>query len=191
MPSYGMPAFKYDDSGLQSALRQYFDLKKNVDPNKEIRRRAKNIGMKLIGIYKKNAPTAAQIMAELKKHGYALKVRPKIDMKGGPRGKKLKAEIKARVNARMFSSTGWFPAVEALGGSPRIPKRVTGPKRGKIEQRRGLASVQVTLINEQPGAEHTAEKNGNAMQTAIDREVEDMVGKIKEWQEKAAQSAGL
>jgi len=187
-----MPApFTYDDSAMRSALKQYLDLRKNVDPDTEVKRRAKNVGMKLITIYKGNAPTAAQIKADAAKIGFALKVRGGIQKKGGKRAKQIKAEIRARVNARMFTATGWFPAVEALGGSPKIPKRVNGPKRGKIEQNRGSASVQVTLINDQPGAEHTAEIKGNAMQQALDAETADMVDYINRKLAQAANDSGL
>jgi hypothetical protein len=184
-------AYSYDDTELKKALGQYLDLKKNVDPDTEIKRRAKNVGMKLIKIFKGNAPTPAQIKADAVKIDYKLKTRDSIKKKGGSRAKQVKAELRARINARTFSATGWFPAVEALGGSPKIAQRVKGPKRGKIEQRRGLASVQVTLVNEQPGAEHTATKNGNAMQDALDMETADMLKYIERKQAEAAERVGL
>jgi len=186
-----MPAFSYDDSALQASLRQYFDLKKNIDPDTEIRRRAKNVGMRLIRIYKQNAPTPTQIKADAARVDYKLKTRPAIKTKGGSRQKQVKAEIRARIQARTFTTTGWFPAVEALGGSPKVAKRVRGPKRGKIEQKRGAASVQVTLINEQPGAEQTANKSGNATQKALDDEAADIAKYCERKLAEAAQSAGL
>lgn len=191
MAPYAMPPNSYDDTGLQSALKQYFDIKKNVDPDTEIRRRAKNVGMKLIRIFKGNAPTAAQITSAAKSVGYKLKTRESIKKKKGSRQGQVEAEIKARIKARTFTATGWFPAVEALGGSPRAAKSVKGPKRGKIEQRKGSASVQVTLINEQPGAEHAAGKKGNAMQTALDMEAADIAKHVERKLAQAAQQSGL
>jgi Lon protease-like protein len=182
---------KYDDTAMRAALRQYLDLKKNVEPDKEVRRRAKNVGMKLIRIYKDNAPTVAEIKDLAVKLGYRIKTRPGIVKKKGSRAKQVAAEIKARIAARTFSATGWFPAVEALGGSPKIAQRIKGPKRGSIAQKRGLASVQVTLVNDQPGAEQTASKKGNAMQQALDAETADMLKYIMRKQQEAAKKAGL
>lgn len=181
----------YDDTAMRAALRQYLDIKKNVDPDKEVRRRAKNVGMKLIKIFKGNAPTAAQIKADAQKIGFALKTRPGILKKHGSRAKQVKAEIAARIAARTYTATGWFPAVEALGGSPKAAARVKGPHRGSIAQKRGSASVQVTLTNSQPGAEQTASKNGNAMQQALDLEAEDMMKYVMRKQDEEARKAGL
>lgn len=186
-----MPPNTYDDRALKSALGEYLDLKKNVDPDKEIRRRAKNVGMKLIRIFKGNAPTPAQIKQAAQSAGFALKTRPGIKKKGGHRAKQIEAEIRARVNARTFTATGWFPAVEALGGTPKAAQRVKGPKRGSIAQKQGKASVQVTLTNDQPGAEHTALKSGNTMQQALDMEAEDIMKYVMKKQAQAAQKAGL
>ena len=183
--------FTYDDTELRASLRQYFDLKKIIEPDKEIRRRGKNIGMRLIREFKKAAPTKEEIQADAKRIDYRLKTRDSIKKKGGARQKQVKAELKARIAARTFSATGWFPAVEALGGSPKIAQRVKGPHRGKLEQRRGAASVQVTLTNDQPGAEQTATRKGNIMQKAVDDEVADMVKYIERKQAEAAQKAGL
>jgi hypothetical protein len=184
-------AFTYDDSGLQSAIKEYLEIKGNIDPDKEIRRRAKNVGMKLIRIFKSNAPTKEQIQTAAKSRGYKLKTRASIKKKGGSRESQVKAEIKARVNARTFTATGWFPAVEALGGSPKIAQRVKGPRRGKIEQKQARSSVQVTLVNDQPGAEHTATMKGNAMQQALDMEAEDIAKYVLRKQAQAARKAGL
>lgn len=181
----------YDDAALQTALRQYFDIKKNVDPDKEIRRRAKNVGMRLIRIFKARAPTPAQIQAEAAKIDFALKTRDSIKRKGGSRQKQVKAELRARIAARQFTATGWFPAVEALGGNPKAAKRIKGPKRGRLVEQKGSLSVSETLINEQPGAEHVATKNGHATQRALDEEAADMMEYVMRKQEQAARSAGL
>ena len=182
-----MSANTYDDSGLQTALREYFDIKKNLDPAKEIKRRAKNVGLKLVKYYKDAAPTKEEIM----RVGYKARVRPRIKAKGMTRAKQVKMELAARSRARTLTAAGWFPAVIALGGTPRLNKTVRGSHLGSVKQELGGKSPSVTLTNAQPGAEHTDDKANGAIQRALDAEVADITKYLDRKQEEAARKAGL
>lgn len=188
------PLFKveYDDAGLQAALKEYFDVKKNLDPKKEIRRRAGNITLRLIGIYRKHAPSKGDITTKIDSLGYRVKVRPKIrKMKGITPWKRVQLELAARQRARTFTATGWFPAAEQLGKNPRKNKGVTGPVRGRLKEKLGTLEVSETMINDQPGAAHMVDKSGNAMQLAIEKERDDVLKYLMDRQDKAARKAGL
>ena len=183
--------FQYDDSGFNAALKKYLALRPNVEPQKELRRRAKNIGMRLIRIYKQNAPSVADIKKAAQNAGWKIKTRPAIKKRKGKRADQVKAEINARIKARTFTATGWFPAVEALGGSPRSKKGVRGPKRGRLVEKTGGSDMSETLVNLQPGAEHTGDKAGTAIQRAIEQERDDMLKYISRKLEQAAKKANL
>ena len=103
----------------------------------------------------------------------------------------IEAEIRARQAARSFTATGWFPAVESLGGSPTISRRVTGPKRGRLVEKGGSSSMSETLINEQPGAEQTANRAGSALQEALNQERDDLLKYVNRKLDEKARSAGL
>jgi hypothetical protein len=182
----------YDDSGLSEAFRMYFDLKKNIDIKKEVRRRAGNVALRLVGIYKKNAPSKGDITTKVDSLGYRVKVRPKIrKLAGKTQWKKIQLELAARQRARTFTCTGWFPAAEKLGKSPRKNRGVTGPIRGRHQEKASLLSVTETLINDQPGAAHMMDRSGNALQMALDKERDDMLKYIMRKQDEAARKAGL
>src|ERR1700744_2884535 len=73
--------FQGDDRTFKKALSQSLDLKKNVDPPKELKRRAKNIGLRLIKIYKQKGVELEDITAKVRSLGNRVKVRPKIKAK--------------------------------------------------------------------------------------------------------------
>lgn len=186
----------YDDSGLQAALKEYLDIKKNVDPATEVKRRAKNVCLRLVRAFKQAAPTPDDIKAV----GFRVKVRPRIaaftrSRRGKtsiiPRGQQVKKEIAARVAARTLTAAGWFPAAVALGANPKLGKRVRGQRLGSVDMKLGGTEPNVTMTNAQPGAAHTDDRGGNAMQKALDAETADMVKYIDRKHDKAARKAGL
>lgn len=195
----------WDDKNFQFALKEYCNFKKNVDPKKELRRRAKNIGMRLIKLYKDKGVSLDDITQKVKSLGVRVKIRPKLlaktfSAKVSKKGKILKtphqvliqAELNARRSAKGFTSTGWFPAVKKLGGNPRRQERAgTGPQRGSLIEKLGDTEVSETLINNQPGAEIVLQKNEALMQKALDDETLDMVDYIIKKQNAAARKNGL
>lgn len=185
----------FQDKEFNKALGQYCDFRKNVDPKKELRRRAKNVGMRLIRIYKAKGVVLSDITRAGRVLGPRLKIRPKIramgKLKGWTHKQMLAAELRARKSARGFTATGWFNPVEKLGGTPRDNQKRTGPRRGKlVEKLTGLEQSE-TLVNQQPGAGHVLEKNKGLCQQALDEETADMVKYIVDRQDKAARRAGL
>lgn len=199
----------WDDTGFKKALEQYLDLRKNVDPQKELKRRAKNVGIKLIKLYKDKGVNLGDISKFA--IGDNIRIRPKIRAKFYGKFKKIKrgknkgqagamftyeemigAELRARRSAKGFTSTGWFPAVKKLGGSPQRKARAgTGPQRGKLEEKLTGSNISETLINQQPGAVVVLQKNKGLAQQALDTETADMVKYIARKQNEAARRAGL
>lgn len=186
------PTFVLEDREFKQALKKYCDLKKNVDPKTELRRRAKNVGMRLAKIYKDKGVSLQDITAKVNSLGVRVRIRPKIRARRGLTFKQKKMmELRARRSARGFTATGWFPAIEKLGGTPRDTVKRTGPRRGTLEERIGSFEKSETLINKQPGAGHVQSKNTALEQQALDAETEDMVKYIVRKQDEAARKNGL
>lgn len=186
------PTFVLEDREFKQALKKYCDLKKNVDPKKELRRRAKNVGMRLAKIYKDKGVSLQDISAKVKSLGVRVRIRPKILAKKGlPRKGMIAAELRARRSAKGFTATGWFPAIEKLGGTPRDTVKRTGRKRGTLVEKMGFTEKSETLINKQPGAEHVQNKNMALEQQALDAETADMVKYIIRKQDEVARRNGL
>ena len=192
--------FQYDDKAFTSALKQYLDIKTNLDPAQEVRRRAKNIGMRLIRLYGQSAPTVADITAKIRSLNGRVKVRPKIKAMTGKKGKALSRkrqiniELKARIQARKLSATGWFPAVTILGGNPKskLPgKRPHGQARGRLKEALGGFNPTETLYNDQEGAAQTDARGGGAVEKALTEETADIVKYVDRKNLEAAQKAGL
>lgn len=193
-----VPKLLYDDSGLVAALREYMDVKKNVDPAKEIRRRAKNVGLRLVKLYGDAAPSAEVIRNTAKRIGVKMKIRQRIKDLKGKKGKGLSLkqqaakETRARVAARKLTATGWFPAVKALGGTPRLsgsaPK---GKARGSLNERLSGSNPSETLNNDQDGAERTDDRAGGGIQKALNAEMDDIQKYLDKKNQEAAQKAGL
>lgn len=195
----------WDDKNFKFALKEYLNLRKNVDPKKELKRRAKNVGIRLIKIYKDKGVSLDAITQKVKSLGARVKIRPRIrakvfSTKLSKKGKPLRtphqemiaAELRARRSAKGFTATGWFPAVKALGGNPRRRESPgTGPQRGTLIEKLGSGEMSETLINEQPGAELVMSKNGADIQKALDDETADMVSYIIKKQDEAARRNGL
>lgn len=172
----------YDDKGFKKALREYLNLRKNVDPKTELKRRAKNVGMRLIKLYKDKGVDLQTITSKVKSLGDHVRIRPKIRAKARlnpgdwPYKRMIAAELRARKSAKGFTSTGWFPPVEKLGGNPKREIRAGGgPRRGKLVEKLTGSDISETLINQQPGAAHIMEKNASLAQAALDAETADMV----------------
>ena len=187
----------YDDRAFKKALKNYLDLRKNVDPKKELKRRAKNVGMRLVKIYKDKGVSLQEISAKVASLGDRLKVRPKIRAKGRLNPRKwthrrmVAAELRARKSAKGFTATGWFPSVERLGGTPRDNVKRTGPRRGKLIEKLTGFDISETLINQQPGAAHVMEKNTTPIQAALDAETADIVKYTDRKLREAAKRNGL
>jgi len=184
----------WDDRDFQRGLKRYLDLKKNVEPKKELRRRAKNVGLRLVKIYKQKGVVLANITAKVNSLGVRVKIRPKILAKRGvrwTRQRMIQAELRARRSAKGFTATGWFPSVIALGGNPRDTERRTGPRRGKLEERLGGNNMSETLVNSQPGAAFTQNKVQTDEQRALDLETADMVAYICKKENEVARRNGL
>lgn len=187
--------FVWDDRDFSKALKAYCDLKKNCEPKKELRRRAKNVGMRLAKIYKTKGVSLDAITAKVKSLGNRVKVRPKIRAKG--RAKRLTykqiiaSELRARRSAKGFTATGWFPAIEKLGGTPRDTAKRTGPRRGTLVERLGMFEMSETLSNDQPGASHVQGKAKSLEQQALDAETADMAKYIVRKLDQAARRNGL
>lgn len=185
----------YDDSGWSKAFAQYLDIRKNIKPKPEIRRRAKNIGMRLITISKKSGPSKGEITTKVRGLSYRLRIRPSIRKRfPGNKDKQIEAELRARIRARAFTATGWFPAVEKLGGNPQgkvAQSAQRGPRRGRLVERLGIFEFSESLINDQPGAAQVMDRSGNGMQMAIEQEMRDMLKYIIRKQAEAARKAGL
>lgn len=197
--------WSWDDKNFKKALRLYLDLKKNVDPVKELKRRAKNIDIKLIKLYKDKGTSLAQITQEVRALGPRVKIRPKIRAKifNDKKGKKNKvlvsshqrminAELNARRSAKGFTATGWFPSLKKLGGAPnRKVRDGTGPERGTIVEKLTGTNISETLINQQPGASVVMKKEQSGCQKVVDAETADLtkynIRKLNE----AARKAGL
>lgn len=180
---------EYDDSGFRVALRDYLNWKKNIDPDNELKRRAKNIGMKLIRIYVKTGAQKKQIIAQVRKLGYRVKTRKRIKLLKLPRKEQIALEIKARANASGFTATGWFPAVFKLGGNPK--QKSTGKLRGTLNSSLGGVDPWVELVNQQAAAGLVAERDGGAIQKALDEERDDILIKVIQYQERAAARNGF
>lgn len=188
----------YDDRAFKKALKSYLDLKKNVDPKKELKRRAKNVGMRLIKLYKEHGVNLQAITTKVKSLGDRVKIRPKIRAKARLDPSKwtykrmIAAELRARRSAKGFTSTGWFPPVEKLGGNPKREVRAGGgPRRGKLVEKLSGFDISETLVNQQPGAAYVLEKNAALAQAALDAETADMVVYMDRQLKKAAKSNGL
>lgn len=189
-------SFVLDDRDFQKSLKQYLDLRKNVDPKKELRRRAKNVGMRLVRIYKDKGVVLQDITAKVRSLGNRVRIRPKIRAKGKLQKwtykKWIAAELRARRSAKGFTATGWFPSVESLGGNPKRQQRSGGgPRRGKLIERMGLFERSETLVNQQSGAAHVQDKTTNLEQQALDQETADMVKYILRKQAQAAKRNGF
>ena len=198
-----MSANTYDDSGLQAALREYLDIRKNIKPAELITKKALSVvigGSKtgggklegLIQLYMKAAPSREEIM----RVGFKAKVRPRIKGYTGKSGKGLtraqmvKKELAARAKARMLTATGWFASSLALGGKSK-PIKARGERLGSIQKNLSGLSPSITMINGMPGAEQTDDRAGGAMQKALDAVTEDMQVYIERKHDEAARKAGL
>lgn len=181
----------HEDRDMLKALESYLDFKSNVDPKKEIRKRAKNIAIKLIVAYKDKAPAVSKIDQKIDALGDSrVKIRPRFKNTGKSLRQQVKAEARARKNARMFTATGWFKSAEALGAKPKIGAKVQGPKRGKIkEQFTGNKSL-VTMTNQQPAA-NIVDAKGNLIKQAIKDETKDIMDYVRDKQQQAASNNGL
>lgn len=186
-------SFVLDDKDFQKSLKTYLDLRKNVDPKKELRRRAKNVGMRLTRIYKTKGVSLQEITAKVNSLGSRVKIRPKIRAKKGKTFRqKIRMELSARRSAKGFTATGWFPAVEKLGGNPkRVQRPGGGPRRGKLIERMGFFEKSETLVNQQPGAAHVQGKTSALEQQALNQETADMVKYIQRKQAQAAKRSGF
>lgn len=187
------PPFVLDDREFQKSLRAYLDLRKTVDPKAELRRRAKNVGMRLVRIYKTKGVVLNEITAKVKSLGNRVKIRPKIRAKKGKTFQQMiRMELNARRSAKGFTATGWFPSVEKLGGNPKREQRPGGgPRRGKLIERLGLFETSETLVNQQPGAAHVQGKTTSLEQQALNQETADMVKYIIRKQAQAAKRNGF
>lgn len=186
----------WEDRAFMKALRQCAGLRKNIDLKKELRRRAKNVGMRLVKIYKDKGVALDTITQKVKSLGVRVRIRPKIRAKGKLHrwtyAKMIMAEARARKSAKGFASTGWFPSVEKLGGTPRRPQRPGGgPRRGKLIEKLGFGEMSETLVNQQPGAARTHDKNKQAEQQALDAETADLVKYIARKLDDTARRNGL
>lgn len=186
------PTFVLDDREFQKAFKRSLDFKKNVDPVKELRRRAKNIGMRLVRIYKEKGVNLQDITAKVRSLGERVKIRDKIRAKRITYKQMITMELKARRSAKGFTSTGWFPSVEKLGGNPRrIQRPGGGPRRGKLIEKLGFYEKSETLVNQQPGAGHVQDKTTAFEQQAMDEETADMVEFILRKQDEAFRRNGF
>lgn len=185
-------AFTWDDSRFKVAIKQYCEIRKRIDLKKELRRRAKNVGMRLIKFFAERGMDVNEMIAKVKSLGYRVKVRTKIKQLRGKKGgrisrkRMISLEIRARRNSKAFTATGWFPAVEKLGGNPKDKKTRTGPRRGFLVERLSGSKKSETLVNRQPGAGYTMDKLKTPVQAALDAEVEDMMKYIHRKQAEAA-----
>lgn len=188
----------WDDKEFMRALRKYCDLRGTLDLKKELRRRAKNVGMKLVKLYKEKGVTLSAITQKVRalEKGKTVRIRPTIRAKGRAKKSSYKemvtAELNARRSAKGFTSTGWFPAVEKLGGTPKRAIRGNGgPRRGKLVEKVGAGELSETLINQQPGAAHVLDKNKALIQQALDEETADMVVYIVKKLDESRRKNGL
>ncbi len=187
-----------DDKNFQRALRRVCELRGITNIPQELRRRAKNVGFRLVNIYKKNGVQLQQITQKVRslEASRRVKIRPGIRAKGRANGLSYKqlvgAEIRARRSAKGFTATGWFPAVERLGGKPKRQIRGNGgPRRGKLIEKLGRGEMSETLVNQQPGAGHVQGKSRALEQQALDAETADMVVYIVRKMNEAARRNGL
>lgn len=202
----------WDDTQFRYALKAYLDIRKNVDPKKELKRRAKNVGMRLIKIYKEKGVVLSEITAKVKSLGFRVKIRPKLRqlfqisklqrklarLQGvkGTRAMTMQQligkETRARRSAKGFTTTGWFPAVEKLGGNPKRQVRAgTGPRRGKLIEKLSGNNISEALVNQQPGAGTVMDKTAAPVQQVLDDEAKDMMDYVIRKQQEAAKKAGL
>lgn len=184
-----------DDREFRKALRTYCDIKKNVNLKAELRRRAKNVGMRLAKIYKDKGVSLNEIEAKVKSLGNRVKIRPKIRAKGKVKRwthqRMIQAELRARKSSKGFTATGWFPSIEKLGGTPRDISKRTAPQRGKLIEKFGAFEMSETLVNQQPSAGYVQGKVISDEQKALDAEAADMVKYIVRKQDEAARQNGL
>lgn len=190
-------SYELDDQ-LTPALKQYLDIKKNLDPAQEVRRRAKNIGMRLIRMYSKVAPSVSDIISKFDSLHYRIKVRASIASKTGKKGRKLARkiqlmkELRARINARMFTATGWFGPVERLGGKPRKEnKKIRGIAPGFLLENLSGMNPSEELVNLYSGAAQDDARAGGGVKKACDEEADDIKVYLDKKNEEAAQKAGL
>jgi flagellar biosynthesis regulator FlaF len=184
---------KYEQREFERTLRQYLDINKNANTKTEIRKRGRNVGMKMITIFAKSAPSSSFIKTKVQGLEYRVRTRPSIMKRTKDRDRQIAMELRARLNARKFTATGWFPPVEKLGGNPRRKlnaAKLRGPKRGKLVEKMGIFEKSETLYNEQPGAARTLERAGNAPQQALREEMQDMEKYIRRKQAQAAARGG-
>lgn len=194
--SFKTPTVEYDDSNFKAAFHDYCDLKKNVDPATELKRRAVNVGYKLVKIFVATGAQKEQIVQQLKSLGFRVRIRSKLALKGRMGGisrKRLIAlETKARANAAGFTATGWFTAIKRLGGDPKraMKRNIGGPERGDLKKSMGLSSW-IELINMQPAAALVGDRDGGATQKALDDERDDMLVYVFRKLDQTARRNGL
>lgn len=187
----------FTDRNFQKALKEYLNLRKNVDPPKELKRRAKNIGLRLIKIYKDKGVDVETISAKVNSLGNRVRVRQKIrrKLRKGNRlthKQMIAAELRARRSAKGFTATGWFPSVRKLGGRPSRQERTgTGPQRGKLIEKLSGSDISETLVNSQPGAVVVLDKSKNGCQKALVDETADLTKYIVRKQNEVARKQGL
>lgn len=190
----------FTDKAFQKGLKEYLNLRKNVDPPKELKRRAKNIGLRLIKIYKDKGVSLDDITLMVQALGNRTKIREKIRKKLHKSGNQVKlthkqmiaAELRARRSAKGFTATGWFPSVRKLGGRPSRQERAgTGPQRGKLIEKLSGSNISETLVNSQPGAVVVLDKSKRDCQSAMDAETADLTKYIVRKQNEVAKKVGL
>lgn len=186
------------DDNLTPALKQYLDIRKNIDPAQEVRRRAKNIGMRLIRLYADAAPKASDIKSKIASLNGRVKIRPKIAGRMGKNGKRISRkqaiarETKARIAALKLTAAGWFVPVKYLGGQPRVKgRKPMGTFRGALNEKLSGSNPSEELINLQLGAAQTDARAGGGVQKSCDAEAEDIQKYLDRKTEEAKQKAGL
>lgn len=195
--SFKTPTAEYDDSGLKEALKEYCNWRKNIDPDKELKKRAIAIGYKLVKIYVTSGAQKEQIITQLKSLGYRVRIRQRFLQRGKAarlsRKKLIAMEVKARTNAVSFTASGWFAAIQRLGGNPSrgLKRKLPGVVRGDLKEKLGGVNPFIELINLQPAAALVADRDGGAIQTALDLEVADIMVYVLRKQSEVAKRNGL
>lgn len=188
--------FEIDDR-LSPAINEYCALR-DIDPPQEVKRRAKNVGIKLIGLYGDASPPIANIISAVDALDWRVKTRKSARI--GPGGKRLsrraqiKKELRLRIASRKFSATGWFTPVTKLGGNPRGAlkgKKPVGQGKGELIEQLYGNNPSEELVNLYLGAAQTDALAGGAVKKACDAEADDIKVYLEAKKEKAAQKAGL
>ena len=81
--------------------------------------------------------------------------------------------LKYRLAARLFTASGWLPAVLRFGGSPKGSSGFTGPKHGSASLTRTDGRLTYTFVNSTPGIAGQDAKH-NLVATAKRNRILDM-----------------